>query len=37
MLVKNRREPWGQIISRFLSPEGLLLGIAFTPFFRNQS
>ncbi len=36
MLVKNRREPWGQIVSRFLSPEGLLIGIAFTPLFRDQ-
>lgn len=37
MLVKNKREPWGQAVSRFLSPEGLLLGIAFTPFFRNKA
>src|SRR5690242_15614584 len=36
MLVKNKTEPWGQTVSRFLSPEGLLLGIAFTPFFRNK-
>jgi len=36
MLVKNRKEPWGQTVSRFLSPEGLLLGIAFTPLFRKQ-
>lgn len=36
MLVRNRREPWGQTVSRFLSPEGLLLGIAFTPQFRNE-
>jgi catechol 2,3-dioxygenase-like lactoylglutathione lyase family enzyme len=36
MLVKNRKEPWGQMVSRFLSPEGLLLGVAFTPFFRNK-
>ena len=36
MLVKNREEPWGQVVSRFLSPEGLLLGVAFTPFFRNK-
>ena len=35
MLVKNKREPWGQIVSRFLSPEGLLIGIAFTPLFRE--
>lgn len=37
MLVKNRKEPWGQTISRFLSPEGLLIGISFTPFFRDKS
>ena len=36
MLVRNREEPWGQMVSRFLSPEGLLLGVAFTPFFRNK-
>ena len=35
MLVKNKREPWGQTVSRLLSPEGLLLGITFTPFFRE--
>jgi hypothetical protein len=36
MLVKNRKEPWGQIVSRFLSPEGLLLGITFTPSMRDK-
>ncbi len=36
MLLKNKKEPWGQTVSRFLSPEGLLLGIAFTPFFRDK-
>jgi hypothetical protein len=35
MLVKNKREPWGQTVSRFLSPEGLLIGVAFTPLFRE--
>ena len=35
MLVKNRKEPWGQVVSRFLSPEGLLLGITFTPSMRG--
>jgi hypothetical protein len=34
MLVKNKKEPWGQVVSRFLSPEGLLLGITFTPSMR---
>ena len=36
MLVKNKKEPWGQIVSRFISPEGLLVGISFTPAFREQ-
>jgi hypothetical protein len=31
MLVKNKKEPWGQIVSRFIGPEGLLVGITFTP------
>jgi hypothetical protein len=34
MLVKNRVEPWGQTVSRFLGPEGLLIAIAFTPSLR---
>lgn len=37
MLVKNRKEPWGQTVSRFLSPEGLLIGITFTPLLRTES
>jgi hypothetical protein len=36
MLVKNKKEPWGQIVSRFLSPEGLLLGLTFTPSMREE-
>ena len=36
MLVKNKKEPWGQIVSRFLSPEGLVLGITFTPSMRDE-
>ena len=36
MLVKNRREPWGQTVSRFLTPEGLLVGITCTPDFRKE-
>ena len=34
-LVKNRKEPWGQTVSRFLSPEGLLVALAFTPSMRE--
>ena len=36
MLVKNKKEPWGQTVSRFLSPEGLLVGITFTPSMRED-
>lgn len=35
MLVRTRKEPWGQTVSRFLSPEGLLVGITFTPSMRQ--
>jgi glyoxalase-like protein len=36
MLLKNKKEPWGQVVSRFLSPEGLLLGVTFTPMMRDR-
>lgn len=36
MLVKNKEEPWGQIVSRLLSPEGLLPGVTFTPSMRDK-
>lgn len=36
MLIKNKKEPWGQTVSRFLSPEGLLVGVTFTPSMREQ-
>ena len=36
MLLKIKKEPWGQIVSRFISPEGLLVGITFTPWMREQ-
>ena len=36
MFVKNKKEPWGQVVSRFLSPEGLLIGVTFTPFLRKE-
>jgi hypothetical protein len=34
LLVANRKEPWGQTVSRLLSPEGLLVGITYTPWMR---
>jgi glyoxalase-like protein len=36
MLVKNKKEPWGQTVSRFIAPEGLLVGITFTPWMRDE-
>jgi catechol 2,3-dioxygenase-like lactoylglutathione lyase family enzyme len=34
-LVANRTEPWGQIVTRVLSPEGLLIGLSVTPWMRK--
>lgn len=34
MLVDAREEPWGQTVGRLLSPEGLLVGVTFTPWMR---
>jgi hypothetical protein len=35
LLIKNKREPWGQTVTRFLSPEGLLVGLTITPSMRG--
>ncbi|HEX5244906.1 MAG TPA: VOC family protein [Tepidisphaeraceae bacterium] len=37
MLIKNKKEPWGQTVSRLLSPEGLLVGVTYTPMMREQN
>lgn len=34
LLVANRTEPWGQTVTRLLSPEGLLTGLTITPWLR---
>lgn len=36
MLLKNKKEPWGQTVSRFIDPEGILVGITFTPSIREK-
>ena len=36
LLVSARKEPWGQTVTRFLSPEGILLGISHTPWLRGE-
>lgn len=35
MLIRSKQEPWGQTVSRFVSPENLLVGITFTPALRE--
>ena len=35
LLVAARREPWVQAVTRFLSPEGLLVGVTHTPWMRG--
>ena len=35
LLVKTRVEPWGQIVCRLLSPEGILIGLVVTPWLRG--
>jgi hypothetical protein len=32
VLREAHEEPWGQTTARFLSPEGLLVGVTFTPW-----
>jgi len=34
LLVDCRQEPWGQTVTRTLSPEGILVGLTFTPWLR---
>lgn len=36
ILIKSKKEPCGQTVSRFLSPEGLLIGITITPAMREK-
>jgi catechol 2,3-dioxygenase-like lactoylglutathione lyase family enzyme len=36
LLVEPKVEPWGQTVARLLSPEGILVGIVFTPWMHEQ-
>lgn len=36
LLVSARKEPWGQTVTRLLSPEGILVGVTFTPSMREK-
>ena len=37
LLVKSRTEPWGQVVTRLVSPEGLLVGVTMTPWMRDET
>lgn len=32
-----RTEPWGQVIARLIGPEGLLIGICYTPWHHSET
>ena len=34
MFIKNKKEPWGQTVSRFVDSDGILVGLTFTPSMR---
>lgn len=36
LLVEPKVEPWGQTVARLLSPEGILVGIVYTPWMHKQ-
>ena len=36
LLVRMHQEPWGQTVTRFLGPEGMLLAVTHTPFLRAE-
>lgn len=35
LLVTAKEEPWGQTVSRLLSPEGIVVGLTYTPGMRE--
>ena len=36
LLVAAQEEPWGQIVTRLLSPEGIVVGLTYTPSMRES-
>jgi catechol 2,3-dioxygenase-like lactoylglutathione lyase family enzyme len=37
LLHEARLEPWGQTVARLLSPEGLIIGLSYAPWFHQDS
>ena len=36
LIHEARTEPWGQTIARFISPEGVLIGLSYAPWLHEQ-
>jgi len=36
LLIVAKKEPWGQTVTRLLSPEGILVGLTYTPLMRES-
>ena len=36
LLIAAKKEPWGQTVTRLLSPEGILVGLTYTPSMRGS-
>jgi catechol 2,3-dioxygenase-like lactoylglutathione lyase family enzyme len=36
LLLEAKQEPWGQTVTRLLSPEGILVGLTYTPWMRES-
>lgn len=36
LIHEARTEPWGQMVARFISPEGVLIGLSFAPWLHEQ-
>ena len=36
LLHRERTEPWKQVITRLLTPDGLLVGVCYTPWFHGE-
>jgi hypothetical protein len=35
LFVENKIEPWGQVVTRFLSPEGIITSVVYSPWFHE--
>ena len=36
LLIEARQEPWGQVVTRLISPDDILVGLTYTPWMRES-